>query len=301
MSELRPLGYFLWGALWLLLGGVVAAVPLLLLTGVLTGVLVPDETTPITVGVVATWVFGVPVCAWLFVIFPLSMLGQAAIAFVASVMATQEKYRGVQIVEFVGSGRGRSMEARVDTPALRVLTALSAVGVIPGWVFAVFAMVITAGFGVLLTVPAPMGPVFSGALVAGGAAGAIVGIRDRVNKELRKPVTDRFGLTEKYYKGLRYREGKRARDLQKARDAGQAADATPEAITAWRIAEAEHALRKNGYAAYHARKGVPGALDVAFDTTFVALRGTVTRAEAEQLVIDAAAYRGKKPVPVKAL
>ena len=296
MKELRPLGYVLWGLLWLLLGGLVAGVPLLLLGMALSGMLTP-RAAPITVEAVLVWVVGVPLCAWLFVVFPFALLAQGAIGVVASGMALQEKYRDKQIVEFVGSARYRTMEARIDTPALRTLTAISAVGTIPGWVFAISAMVLTAGFGVLLSVPAPVGPLASAALVTVGAVGAVIGIRSRINTELRKPVAgpgDKYGLTDKYYKGLRYREDKRARDLTKARDAGRAGGD----IAAWGAAEAQHALRTYGMAKYNARKGVPGALDAP--TAAVAEAMGISRSQAEQFVIDAAAFRGKKPVPVRA-
>jgi hypothetical protein len=282
--------------------------PLVVLSAVLQGDLIHRGAHPDAGSVVFVWLIGVPICAWTFVIFPLTLLAQAAMAFVASAMAARPENRDTQIVEFIGSSRYRMMEARIDTPPMRVLTAISAVGTIPGWVFAISAMVITAGLGVVVSVPGAFAALAGAFLVTVGAIGAVMGIRDRVNDELRKPMpgmNDKNGLTEKYYKGLRYRENKRARDLQKARDAGRAqttgiASERTDAVERWAAAEAEHALRTHGMAAYNARKGVPGALDAAFDDVFTAMDGRLTRAQAEQYVIDAAAYRGKKPVPVRA-
>jgi hypothetical protein len=48
-----------------------------------------------------------------------------------------------------------------------------------------------------------------------------------------------------------------------------------------------------------ARLGVPGALDAAIDAVTSAMYWHITSEEAERFVIDAAAYRGKKPVRVK--
>ena len=293
MSRGRPVGYFLWGVAWLLISGMVLAMPLVIIYARLNGVLVESGMR----SVLLAWVLGVPLCAWLFVVFPFAMVSQALMGFVASNLATREKYRDTQIVEFVGGARRRLMEARVDTPAMRVLTAVGAVGIVPGWVFAISAMVVVAGIGVVLSASSSVAALAGVAVLTVGAGGAAVGIRTRVNQELKKPPpgpVDKYGLTDKYYKGLAYREGKRAGDLQKARDAGRAGD-----ITTWGKAEAEHALRTYGSAAYAARKGVRGALDAAFADVFEAMDGAVTRQQAEQLVIDAAAYRGKKPVPVR--
>ncbi len=293
MNRARPVGYFLWGVAWLLISVMVLAMPLVIIYARLNGVLVESGMR----SELLAWLLGVPVCAWLFVVFPFAMVSQAVMAFVASGLATREKYRDTQIVEFVGGARRRMMEARVNTPAMRVLTATSAVGFVPGWVLAISAMVVVAGIGVVLSASGPVAALAGVTVLTVGAGGAVVGIRTRVDQELKKPPpgpVDKYGLTEKYYKGLAYREGKRARDLQKARDAGRAGD-----IATWGRAEAEHALRTYGSAAYAARKGVPGALDAAFADVVEAMDGAVTRHEAEQLVIDAAAYRGKKPVPVR--
>lgn len=293
MTSLRPLGYFLWGVAWLLIAGMVVAVPLIVLNAVLHGNLVREGAEPTAGAIVLTWIIGVPLCAWLFVVFPFTMLAQAAMAFVASGMALQQKHRGKQLVEFTGSLRHKMMEARVDTPTLRVLTAISALGTSPGWVFAISAIVVTIGLGVVVSAPSTEGALAAAAIITVGAGGAVVGIRSRVNTRVAKPIADKYGLTENYYKGLRYREGKRARDLQKARDAGKAGD-----IATWGRAEAKHALRTHPMAAFNARKGVPGALDAAFAAVQLAMG--IPLEQAEQFVLDAATYRGKRPVPVRA-
>ena len=292
MSPLRPLGYFLWGVLWLLIPVMLLAVPPLILWAKFN-----DRLTGGGDGgsVLFAWLIGVPVCAWLFVIVPIALLSQAGIGFVAAALSLQAKYSETQLVEFVGSASRRTMEPRVNVPAMRLLAATSAVGWIPGWVFAGSAMAVTAGLGVVLAASSTPAVLAGAAIVTVGAGGVAIGIRTRINDELKKPPpggVDKFGLTAKYYKGLRYREGKRARDLQNARDAGRAGD-----IDTWGRAEAAHALRTYPFAKLNARKNVPGALDTATDAVAAAMQ--IPRAQAEQFVIDAAAYRGTKPVPVR--
>ena len=293
MSSARPIGYFLWGLAWLVIAVSVVGLLLMVLLARINGQLTQSGSEPSTGQLALTWIIGVPLTAWLFIVFPFLMLSQALMGFVASVLATRQKYADTVIVEFVGSARYKTMEARIDTPVMRLATAMGQLGAIPGWLFAISAMAITAGIGLVLTVPLPVATIAGVALVLAGAGGATIGIARRVNVEVVKPVPDKLGLTEKYYKGLRYREGKRARDLQKARDAGRAGD-----LDCWGRAEAEHALRAHPMSKNHARKGVPGALDAAISDVAEAMQ--IPRTQAEQYVIDAAAFRGKKPVPVSA-
>jgi hypothetical protein len=305
MSRARPFGYFLWGLSWLLITAMVEVFPPVLFYLRLTHQ--SGAEGPLG-GANLFWLIGVPVCAWLFIVFPFVMGSQALMGFVASRLALRREYRDTRIVEFVGGSRSRFMEPRIDNPTLQVLDAIGNVGGIPGWVFAISATVITLGGGLVLSAARPIDALVGTVLAIVGAGGAVVGIRTRVNAELAKArtgATDRYGLTQKQYRGLRYRENKRARDLQKARDAGRApaTGIEPEGTTAldrWAGAEAEHALRAYPMAAYNARMKVPGALDEAFDQVFTAMEGRLTRAQAEQYVIDAAAFRGKKPVPVRA-
>ena len=292
----------MWGIAWLVILVSVEGLLVMAIFGSLYGNLQLRGEGADPAATVLAWLFAVPLCAWLFFMFPFTMLSQTALAFVASALSTRPTYSDVQIVEFVGSARYSLMEPVIETRAFRLVTAIGELGTRPGLIFALSAMALTAGIGLVMTVPSAVADFAGVGLVIVGAGGSVIGIRDRVNAELKKPQPRRGAptrLTEKYYKGLRYRENKRARDLQKARDAGRAGT-EPGALERWGKAEAEHAMREYNMAASNARKGVPGALDAAFELVFSNMDGAVTRKQAEQLVIDAAAFRGKKPVPVPA-
>ena len=144
------------------------------------------------------------------------------------------------------------------------------------------------------------------ALVAAGAGVSIWVIVPRIKSPAplaRSIDSDDPEVRAKYLKGVAYREGKRARDLKKARDEGQAPGAkegpSPTAFERWGAAEADIALRQHYLASRDARLGVPGALDAAIDAVTSAMYWHITSEEAERFVIDAAAYRGKKPVRVR--
>src|SRR4051812_33050373 len=109
MSTARPLGYFLWGLIWLLIAVMVLALPPFVLWAAFTGRLTAGGDGD-GGSMVLVWIIGVPLCAWLFVIFPFVMLSQALMGFVASGLALRPENRDTQVVAFVGTRRYRMME-----------------------------------------------------------------------------------------------------------------------------------------------------------------------------------------------
>lgn len=280
-QALRPLGYALWGAAWAIIAAAVTGMGIMLVVAVAQGPARPG----------LEWLLFVPIVAWLCVVFPFALWGQAALGFTAAVMALRARYSETRLTDAVGVGSHRVLEARVDTPLLRVITAVSNLGFTPGWMFYFSAVAITGGVGALA-----QGFAFEGwVLLVAGLAGAAYSIPPRFMRSLRQRTQtgdERLGLTPKYYKGLAQREAKRARALQKARDAGRA---DPAAFDAWVAAEVAHAMRSHPMAVAEARRGVPGALDPIIDDVVEALDGRVSRTEAIQHVRTGATYRGTKP------
>ncbi len=299
---IRPLGFFLYGLMWLVL-------TVTILFFVWFTVLGPIRDYPINAGTLQnplTWAIGIPVWTWIFAIAPWWMFSQAMLGFVFTGQALSGSNRDKTLSRLVGSGRGRVLEAVVDTPSTRLWTAVGNIGFSPGWRFAGSSLVLVVGICLARFVDSPVAEVVGWALVAAGTGLSIWAIVPRLKAPAPLAVSSDSedpAAREKYLKGVAYREKKRARDLQKARDEGQAPGAkegpSPTAFERWGAAEADLALSQHYLAKRDARLGIPGSLDAAIDAVTSAMYWHISAEEAERFVIDAAAYRGKKPVRVR--
>lgn len=299
---MRPLGFFLYGITWL-------ALTLAILFFAWFTVFGPVWDYPINKGTLQnplTWALGIPTCTWLFVIAPWWMFSHSMLGFVFTGQSLRQKYRDQPLARIVGSGKNTTLEAIVDTPATRLWTTVGDIGLKPGWPFAGSSLVLVLGVCLARFVDSPGVAVAGWTVVAAATGASLWAIAPRLKDPapLRRPgVHNDPAAREKYLKGVAYRAGKRARDLQKARDEGQAPGAkegpSPTAFERWGAAEADVALSQHYLAKRDARLGVPGALDAAIDAVTSAMYWHITSEEAERFVIDAAAYRGKKPVRVR--
>ena len=299
----RPLGYILYGALWLLIWLLLVFVAVyVIVSGVQAEALSP-ESLPIPQRVFLT-LFYIVTLAYICVVAPWWILSQALLGFALAGQALSGKYDGEPLSRQIGYNAHRTLEARIETRSTRLITAVGNVGFLPGWRFFASAALLVAGFGPVRIVDSAPAMLIGWLLVIAGLGLTALAVRTRLLVEFKRPwETDgAFVLPEKYYKGLASRERSRATALQKARDAGQAPNATdgpaPTPFDRWATAEVGNALREFPMTKYNARKGVPGALDPAIDLVVSSMNGKLSRDRATELVIEGAAYRGVKPVPV---
>jgi hypothetical protein len=163
-QTLRPFGFLLHGIVWLFLTLTLLALAAYMLFG-------PIWDGPINRGVLEnplSWVFGIPVFTWGFVISPWSMFSQAMLGFVFTGQSLSSAYKDTPLSREVGAPRGKRLEAIVDTPSTRLWTAVGNIGSVPGWRFAASSLVLVIGICLVRFVDSPVADVAGWALVAAG-------------------------------------------------------------------------------------------------------------------------------------
>lgn len=162
-SRARPFGYTLWGVIWLTLTlGLLAVTPLILYF--VNNDLLRQESAPHPIGVVLTWVLGIPLYAITFFVFPCVSASQAVLGFVLAIQSARAENRLRPVAGAIGNHRFGTLVPLLSTPATRLWAAVGRVPRFTLWFYGAAcamalggALLITPGTGPLVIAAAALG------------------------------------------------------------------------------------------------------------------------------------------------